>query len=180
MAAACAVLSVFIREPEFQGQTKEKLSTPDAQRLVENVVRDHFDHWLAESPQEADRLARISSSIRPRTGCKRKQEKETQRKSATRKLRLPGKLVRLHARCGRRHRDFSGRRRQRRRLGQAGARPRHAGDPAVARKNPQRGERGARASSRKIRNWPIWCRRWAAAPARNIATTICAMSASSS
>ncbi|HSZ75126.1 MAG TPA: ATP-binding protein, partial [Rhizomicrobium sp.] len=46
MAQACAVLSVFIREPEFQGQTKEKLSTPDAQRLVENVVRDHFDHWL--------------------------------------------------------------------------------------------------------------------------------------
>src|SRR6185437_15694541 len=50
MAAACAVLSVFIREPEFQGQTKDKLSTPDAQRLVENIVRDHFDHWLAESP----------------------------------------------------------------------------------------------------------------------------------
>ena len=56
MAAACAVLSLFIREPQFQGQTKEKLSTPDAQRLVENVVRDHFDHWLAENPQEADRL----------------------------------------------------------------------------------------------------------------------------
>src|SRR6202000_585141 len=56
MASACAVLSVFIREPEFQGQTKEKLSTPDALRLVENVVRDHFDHWLAEHPAEADRL----------------------------------------------------------------------------------------------------------------------------
>src|SRR5271170_6976295 len=56
MASACAVLSVFIREPEFQGQTKEKLSTPDAQRLVENVVRDHFDHWLAENPQDADKL----------------------------------------------------------------------------------------------------------------------------
>src|SRR6202451_1640239 len=56
MAAACAVLSIFIREPEFQGQTKEKLSTPDAQRLVENVVRDHFDHWLAEHPPEADKL----------------------------------------------------------------------------------------------------------------------------
>src|SRR5690348_18291201 len=56
MAAACGVLSIFIREPEFQGQTKEKLSSPDAQRLVENVVRDHFDHWLAEHPQEADQL----------------------------------------------------------------------------------------------------------------------------
>src|SRR6201996_3610491 len=56
MATACGVLSVFIRDPEFQGQTKDKLSTPDAQRLVENVVRDHFDHWLAESPADADRL----------------------------------------------------------------------------------------------------------------------------
>ena len=56
MEGACAVLSVFIREPEFQGQTKDKLSSPDAQRLVENVVRDHFDHWLAESPADADKL----------------------------------------------------------------------------------------------------------------------------
>ncbi len=56
MAGACAVLSVFIREPEFQGQTKDKLSSPDAQRLAETVVRDHFDHWLAESPAEADKL----------------------------------------------------------------------------------------------------------------------------
>jgi topoisomerase IV subunit B len=91
MAAACAVLSVFIREPEFQGQTKEKLSTPDAQRLVENIVRDHFDHWLAESPQEADRLLNFVID-QADDRLKRKQEKETQRKSATRKLRLPGKL----------------------------------------------------------------------------------------
>ncbi|HEX4177565.1 MAG TPA: ATP-binding protein [Rhizomicrobium sp.] len=56
MDAGCAVLSVFIREPEFQGQTKDKLSSPDAQRLVENVVRDHFDHWLAESPNDASKL----------------------------------------------------------------------------------------------------------------------------
>ncbi len=91
MAQACAVLSVFIREPEFQGQTKEKLSTPDAQRLVENVVRDHFDHWLAESPAEADRLlAFVVDQAEDR--LKRRQEKETARKSATRKLRLPGKL----------------------------------------------------------------------------------------
>src|SRR5262249_35640390 len=56
MECAQAVLSVFIREPEFQGQTKDKLSTPEAQRLVENVVRDHFDHWLAEAPSDADKL----------------------------------------------------------------------------------------------------------------------------
>ncbi|HVZ67924.1 MAG TPA: DNA topoisomerase IV subunit B [Rhizomicrobium sp.] len=92
MSSACAVLSVFIREPEFQGQTKDKLSTPDAQRLVENVVRDHFDHWLAESPQEADKLLNFVID-QAEDRLKRKQEKEISRKSATRKLRLPGKLA---------------------------------------------------------------------------------------
>jgi topoisomerase-4 subunit B len=92
MGAACAVLSVFIREPEFQGQTKDKLSSPDAQRLVENVVRDHFDHWLAESPQDADRLFNFVVDL-AEDRLKRRAEKETQRKSATRKLRLPGKLA---------------------------------------------------------------------------------------
>src|SRR5579859_3270027 len=92
MDAGCAVLSVFIREPEFQGQTKEKLSSSDAQRLVENVVRDHFDHWLAEHPQEADTLlAFVIDQADER--LKRKQEREVARKSATRKLRLPGKLA---------------------------------------------------------------------------------------
>ncbi|MBU6299191.1 MAG: DNA topoisomerase IV subunit B [Alphaproteobacteria bacterium] len=92
MASACAILSVFIREPEFQGQTKDKLSSPDAQRLVENVVRDHFDHWLAESPQEADKLLDFVID-QAEDRLKRKQEKEVSRKAATRKLRLPGKLA---------------------------------------------------------------------------------------
>jgi topoisomerase-4 subunit B len=92
MDAACAVLSVFIREPEFQGQTKDKLSSPDAQRLVENVVRDHFDHWLAESPAEADKLLGFAIDC-AEDRLKRKQEKEVSRKAATRKLRLPGKLA---------------------------------------------------------------------------------------
>ena len=92
MDSACAVLSVFIREPEFQGQTKDKLSSPDAQRLVENVLRDHFDHWLAESPAEAGRLLEfVIEAAEDR--LKKRQEKETKRKSATRKLRLPGKLA---------------------------------------------------------------------------------------
>ncbi|HEY4939874.1 MAG TPA: DNA topoisomerase IV subunit B [Rhizomicrobium sp.] len=91
MAAACAVLSVFIREPEFQGQTKDRLSSPDAQRLVETVMKDHFDHWLAESPQEADKLLDFVIE-QAEDRLKKRQEKETARKSATRKLRLPGKL----------------------------------------------------------------------------------------
>jgi topoisomerase IV subunit B len=92
MAGACAVLSIFIREPEFQGQTKEKLSSPDAQRLVENGLRDHFDHFLSENPQEADALLSfVIESAEER--LKRKQEREVSRKAATRKLRLPGKLA---------------------------------------------------------------------------------------
>ena len=91
MASACAMLSVFIREPEFQGQTKDKLSSPDAQRLVENVMRDHFDHWLAEDPASADRLLDfVVAEAEDR--LKKRQEKEVSRKAATRKLRLPGKL----------------------------------------------------------------------------------------
>jgi topoisomerase-4 subunit B len=92
MATACGVLSVFIRDPEFQGQTKDKLSTPDAQRLVENVMKDHFDHWLAESPADADRLLNFVVE-EAETRLRRRQEKEVSRKSATRKLRLPGKLA---------------------------------------------------------------------------------------
>jgi len=83
---------VFIREPEFQGQTKDKLSSPDAQRLVETVLRDHFDHWLAESPAEADKLLDfVIDEAEDR--LRKRQEKEVSRKAATRKLRLPGKLA---------------------------------------------------------------------------------------
>jgi topoisomerase-4 subunit B len=92
MASACACLSVFIREPEFQGQTKDKLSSPDAQRLVENVVRDHFDHWLAEDPASADKLLDYVID-QAEYRLKKRQEKEVARKAATRKLRLPGKLA---------------------------------------------------------------------------------------
>ncbi len=92
MEGACAVLSVFIREPEFQGQTKDKLSSPDAQRLVETVMRDHFDHWLAENPADADKLLDFVID-QAEDRLRKRQEKEVSRKAATRKLRLPGKLA---------------------------------------------------------------------------------------
>ena len=92
MDTICAILSVFVREPEFQGQTKEKLSSPEAQRLVENVIRDHFDHWLAEHPRDADAL--LSTAIEAaEIRLRRREEREVSRKAATRKLRLPGKLA---------------------------------------------------------------------------------------
>ncbi|WP_442577415.1 DNA topoisomerase IV subunit B [Mesorhizobium sp. ASY16-5R] len=92
MISAAGMLSVFIREPEFVGQTKDRLATVEAIRIVESAVRDAFDHWLADNPQEATKLldwviARADERVR------RRQEKEVSRKSAVRKLRLPGKLA---------------------------------------------------------------------------------------
>ncbi|MEN5083522.1 DNA topoisomerase IV subunit B [Bosea sp. TWI1241] len=92
MATCAAMLSVFIREPEFQGQTKDKLATLEAARIVENAVRDAFDHWLAGSPHQALRLLDWAVD-RADERMRRRLEKEVSRKTATRKLRLPGKLA---------------------------------------------------------------------------------------
>ncbi len=89
---ASILLSVFIREPHFQGQTKEKLVTAEAQRLVETAVKDHFDHWLSGDPASSNALLeRLIEKAEER--ARRKQSKELGRKSATRRLRLPGKLA---------------------------------------------------------------------------------------
>lgn len=92
MTSAGAMLSVFIREPEFVGQTKDRLSTAEATRVVENAVRDPFDHWLAASPIDASRLLDWVIE-RAEERLRRRQEKEIGRQNASRKLRLPGKLA---------------------------------------------------------------------------------------
>ncbi|HEX6865671.1 MAG TPA: toprim domain-containing protein, partial [Caulobacteraceae bacterium] len=92
VAQAGALISVFIRDPEFQGQTKEKLSSTEAQRLVENALRDPFDHWLTGSPRAAAQLLEFVVE-RAEERLKKRKEKEVARASATRKLRLPGKLA---------------------------------------------------------------------------------------
>ena len=89
---ACIMLSLFIRDPQFQGQTKEKLVSVAATRLVETVIKDHFDHWLSGDMASANTLletviARASERV------KKKQDQDFSRKSATKKLRLPGKLT---------------------------------------------------------------------------------------
>ncbi|MFD1612435.1 DNA topoisomerase IV subunit B [Sphingomonas tabacisoli] len=88
------MLSVFIRDPQFQSQTKDRLTSPEAARLVENAVRDHFDHFLADRMERGRALLgfvldRMDERLR------RKAEREVKRKTATgaRKLRLPGKLT---------------------------------------------------------------------------------------
>ncbi len=92
LAGGCALVSCFIREPEFVGQTKDRLATADAARLVEGAVRDHFDNWLAANTKSAGAILDFLV-LRAEERLRRRQEKETQRKSATKKLRLPGKLT---------------------------------------------------------------------------------------
>ena len=92
ITGGCALVSCFIREPEFVGQTKDRLATTEAQRLVENAVRDHFDNWLAADTKSAGAILDFLV-LRAEERMRRKQEKETARKSATKKLRLPGKLT---------------------------------------------------------------------------------------
>ncbi|WP_313194992.1 DNA topoisomerase IV subunit B [Shinella zoogloeoides] len=92
MISAVGMLSVFIREPEFVGQTKDKLATVEAQRIVENALRDPFDHYLADNPAEAAKLLEWVIE-RAEERMRRRKEKEVSRKTAVRKLRLPGKLA---------------------------------------------------------------------------------------
>ena len=95
-----AKLSAFVREPQFQGQTKEKLTSPEAARLVETGLRDRFDHFLAGNPAQADNLLAFVIE-RAEERLRRREVKDVSRKTATRRLRLPGKL----ADCTRESRD---------------------------------------------------------------------------
>ena len=140
------MLSVFIREPEFQGQTKDKLATLEASRIVENAMRDAFDHWLAASPSQATKLLDWTVD-RAEERLRRRAEKEVARKTAMRKLRLPGKLADCTAAGAARLRDLHRRGRFGRRLGQAGARPADPGGAAAARQDPQRRQ------SRRATSW---------------------------
>jgi len=92
MTGAGCMLSVFIREPEFQGQTKDRLATAAAQKIVENAIKDPFDHWLSGNPLQANKLLDFVVE-RAEERLRRRQEKDIARKTAVRKLRLPGKLA---------------------------------------------------------------------------------------
>lgn len=89
---ACIMLSVFIKDPQFQGQTKEKLVTVQAARLVETAIKDHFDHWLSGDVSTAKVLLETAIA-RANERARKKQDQDLSRKSATKKLRLPGKLA---------------------------------------------------------------------------------------
>ena len=179
MGTAASMLSVFIREPEFQGQTKDKLATAEATKIVETAVRDAFDHWLADSPQQATKLLEWCVD-QSEERLKRRREKEVGRQSATRKLRLPGKLADCSIQQAAGTEIFIVEGDSRRRISQERARSRNAGDPALARQDPERRQRHLGEARRRTSCCPTSSRRSAPAPAPNIATKTCATSASSS
>jgi topoisomerase-4 subunit B len=92
MDGALGALSVFIRDPQFQGQTKEKLANPGVARMLETAIKDHFDHWLSGDPSTANLLLEAIVE-RTEERLARRRDREQKRKTATRKLRLPGKLA---------------------------------------------------------------------------------------
>ena len=92
MVSCAALISVFIREPEFQGQNKGRLMTVEAAKIVDGTIRDAFDHWLAASPSAALKLLDWTIE-RADERLRRRAEKDVARKTAVRKLRLPGKLA---------------------------------------------------------------------------------------
>ena len=179
MVGAAVMLSVFVREPEFQGQTKDRLATAEAQRIVEQAIKDPFDHWLSGNPLQANKLldfvdrARRGAAAPPRREGDFAQDRGEETAPA-------GKTRRLHRHRRRRKRALHRRGRFRRRQRQAGARPQDPGRASPARKDPQRRLRRQGQAHREC----AACRPDAgdrlrhAAP--NIARRICAIPASSS
>jgi topoisomerase-4 subunit B len=92
IGATSGVLSLFIRNPQFQGQTKEKLASAEATRLVDNAIKDHLDHWLTDNTKESNALLEFFIE-RADDRLRKKNEKEQGRKGAARRQRLPGKLA---------------------------------------------------------------------------------------
>ena len=91
LTSTCGILSVFISEPQFQGQTKERLQSSEAAKMVETSVKDHFEHWLTQDRELADSLlTRVLDRAEER--LRRRQERDVKRKTASKRLRLPGKL----------------------------------------------------------------------------------------
>ena len=141
MAGGSAMISVFIREPEFVGQTKDRLATQEAARLVETAVRDRFDHWLAADTRTAGAILDYLV-LKAEERARRRAEKETQpqdRGQEAAPARQARRLLRRHPRglgaLPRRGR-LGGR------LGQAGARPQDPGGAAAPRQDPERARGG--------------------------------------
>ena len=139
MTGAEIMLSVFIRDPQFQSQTKDRLTSPDAARLVENAVRDHFDHFLADHMERGRAAARLRARPDGRAPeAPGRARDQAQDRDLAPQGPAAGQADRLRQRRSGGHRIVHRRGRFRRRLGQAGARPQDPGDPADPRQDPER------------------------------------------
>ena len=145
MAGGSAMISVFIREPEFVGQTKDRLATQEAARLVENAVRDRFDHWLAADTRTAGAILDYLV-LKAEERMRRRAEKETSRKTAVKKLRLPGKLADCSGTATDGSELFLVEGDSAGGLGEAGARPQVPGGAAAPGQDPERARGGRRRS----------------------------------
>ena len=139
-----AVLSVFVQEPQFQGQTKDRLNNPEVMSAVDSQIRPALEHWLNTNSSVAESIvARIILAARAREASRAAQQEVARKTATSGRLTLPGKLSDCTNRRSRRQRDVHRRGRFRRRLGEAGPRPGAAGDPAAPRQGAEHRERVA-------------------------------------
>ena len=178
MIGAGCMLSVFIREPEFQGQTKDRLATAEAQRIVENAIKDQFDHWLAGNPAAGQQAARLRDRARRRAHAPPRRKRKSRARARRASCACPASSPTAPT-PPRRARRFSSSRATRpaARPSRRATAPRRRCCRCAARSSTS--PPPARTSSRRTSSLPIWCRRSAAAPARTTATRICATRRSS-
>ena len=163
-AGAAIMLSIFLSDPTFQGQTKERLSSAEAQRLTEATLKDHFDHWLSGDPETASLLLeRIVERAEER--LRRREAKGPLPQDADPQAPSARQADRLFIEQRERNGDFPGRRGFRGRIRETGPRPQDPSRAAAARQDPERGERVRREAARQsgnrrprsgagLRDWP--------------------------
>ncbi len=144
------ILSVFMEEPQFQGQTKDRLNNPEVLSAIDSMVRPALEQWLNENRSVAEAIVgRIILAARAREASRAAQQEVTRKSATSNRLTLPGKLSDCTRFRARRQRALRRRGRLGRRIGQAGARPHAAGDPAAARQGAEHRERVAQQGARE-------------------------------
>ena len=162
-----AVLSVFVQEPQFQGQTKDRLNNPEVMSAVDSQVGPALEHWLNTNTSVAESIvARIILAARAREASRAAQQEVARKSADVGPADAARQAQRLHSIRPRRQRDLHRRRGFGRRVGQAGPRSRAPGDPAAARQGAEHRERVARRRCSRTRSCRTSSPRSAAASAR--------------
>ena len=144
------VLSIFIQEPQFQGQTKDRLNNPEMLSAVDGMVRPALEHWLNHNQSIAESIvARIILAARAREASRAAQQEVVRKGPTSGRVTLPGQALRLHASRVAHERALRRRGRLGRWIGKAGPRPRPAGDSAAARQGHEHRGHGDRQGARE-------------------------------